>query len=133
VKLLLDTQILLWAAADTGGSGGGNLPMAAATLIDDPDNDLLFSVASLWEVTIKHGLGREDFRIDPRLLRRGLRDNGYIELAVTGEHALAVGALPPLHKDPFGRLLVAQALTEGVTLVTADAAVANYPGAIRRV
>jgi PIN domain nuclease of toxin-antitoxin system len=133
LKLLLDTQILLWAAADTDGLDGGALSVAAATLIDDPNNDLLFSVASLWEVTIKHGLGREDFRIDPRLLRRGLRDHGYLELPITGEHALAVGSLPRLHKDPFDRLLVAQALIEGVTLVTADAAVADYPGAIRRV
>jgi PIN domain nuclease of toxin-antitoxin system len=67
------------------------------------------------------------------LLRRGLLDNGYAELAITGEHALAVESLPPIHKDPFDRLLVAQATAEGMTLLTADASVALYPGPIRKV
>jgi PIN domain nuclease of toxin-antitoxin system len=132
VKLLLDTQLLLWAAGNEGGIDGG-LPSEAAALIDDLGNDLLFSAASLWEVSIKHTLDRQDFRADPRLLRRGLLDNGYVELAITGEHALAVGALPPLHKDPFDRMLVAQSMVEGIMLVTADAILATYPGPIRRV
>jgi PIN domain nuclease of toxin-antitoxin system len=132
MKLLLDTQLLLWAAADEGGIDGG-LSREAAALIDDLDNDLLFSAASLWEVSLKHALGRQDFRADPRLLRRGLLDNGYAELAITGEHALAAGGLPTLHKDPFDRMLVAQSMVEGITLVTADAIVAAYPGPIRRV
>jgi PIN domain nuclease of toxin-antitoxin system len=132
MKLLLDTQILLWAAGEPVGVAGA-LPARAAALIDDPANDLLFSAASLWEVAIKQGLGRDDFRVDPRVLRRGLRDNGYDELPITGEHAAAVGALPGLHKDPFDRMLVSQAISEGITLVTADANVAAYPGPILRV
>ena len=88
-------------------------------------------MASLWEVAIKSGLGRADFSVDPSLLRRGLLENGYTELTVTGAHAVAVHGLPPIHKDPFDRLLAAQALIEGVTLVTMDEAVGRYPGPIR--
>jgi PIN domain nuclease of toxin-antitoxin system len=105
----------------------------ARALITDPENELLFSAASLWEITIKKSLGREDFRVEPRLLRRGLRDNGYSELPVTSEHAVNVDSLPDLHKDPFDRILLAQALTEGVSLVTSDPQLARYPGPIRKV
>jgi len=87
----------------------------------------------LWEIAIKNSLGREDFRVEPRLLRRALLDNGYTELPVTSEHAVNVDALPPLHKDPFDRLLIAQALVEGITLLTADAQVARYRGSVRKV
>lgn len=87
---------------------------------------LYFSVASLWEISIKRGLGRPDFLVEPRILRRALLDNGYVELVITADHALAVEALPDLHKDPFDRLLVAQARTEGITLLTADSQVAQY-------
>jgi PIN domain nuclease of toxin-antitoxin system len=128
VKLLLDTQILLWAAGQPE-----RLSRTASKLLKEPRNDLLFSAASLWEVAIKKTLGREDFRIEPRLLRRGLLDNGYLELPVTSQHAVGIDGLPPLHKDPFDRLLVAQAITEGITLLTADAMLARYPGSIRRV
>jgi len=128
VKLLLDTHLLLWAAA-----ASARLPAAAAALLDDLENVPLFSAASLWEVAIKRGLGREDFRVDPRLLRRGLLDNGYDELPVTGAHAVAVDGLPPIHKDPFDRLLVAQASVEGIVLLTADPVVARYPGPVRHV
>jgi PIN domain nuclease of toxin-antitoxin system len=93
----------------------------------------MFSSASLWEVAIKRGLGRDDFRVDPRLLRRGLLDNGYSELPITSEHAVAVDGLPPFHKDPFDRMLVAQATVEGIALLTADPWVAQYPGPVRRV
>jgi hypothetical protein len=85
------------------------------------------------EVTIKTGLGREDFKADPHLLRRGLLDNGYVELPITSEHTLAVSHLPHHHKDPFDRLLVAQATVEGITLLTSDPIVASYPGPIRKV
>jgi PIN domain nuclease of toxin-antitoxin system len=102
-------------------------------LIEDQGNDLLFSPASLWEVAIKRGLGRADFQADPRLLRRGLLDNGYGELPIRGEHAVAVDGLPLVHKDPFDRMLVAQAQVEGVILLTADPVVARYPGPIRKV
>lgn len=105
----------------------------ARDLVDDASNRLIFSAASLWEVTIKHGLGRDDFQADPRLLRRGLIDNGYEELPITSEHAVSVESLPPLHKDPFNRILVAQATVEGFTLLTSDALVAQYPGPIRKI
>jgi len=128
VKLLLDTQILLWAAGQPA-----RLSSAARKLLGDPRNELVFSAASLWEIAIKNSLGREDFRVDPRLLRRGLLDNGYVELPVTSQHAVNIDSLPPLHKDPFDRLLVAQALSEGITLVTGDAQLARYPGPVRKV
>jgi len=128
VKLLLDTQILLWAAGLPE-----RLSAVAQKLLGDPNNELLFSAASLWEIAIKNTLGRDDFRVDPRLLRRGLLDNGYIELPVTGQHAVNVDGLPPLHKDPFDRLLLAQALCEGITLITSDAQLSQYPGPIRKV
>lgn len=105
----------------------------ARALIEDQDNDLLFSAASLWEVAIKRMLDRPDFQIDPRLLRRGLLDNGYGELGLTSEHAVSIDRLPDLHKDPFDRILVAQALVEGLILVTGDEKLDGYPGSIIRV
>jgi PIN domain nuclease of toxin-antitoxin system len=127
MKLLLDTRLLLWAAAQPD-----RLSPAALKLIDAPSNELWFSAASIWEVAIKRGLGRSDFQADPRLLRRGLLDNEYAELPVLSDHVVALDSLPPIHKDPFDRLLVAQATVEGITLLTAaDAVVAKYPGPIR--
>ena len=109
MKLLLDTHLLLWAAAEPR-----RLSKQARALIDNPDNDLLFSAASLWEVAIKQGLGRGDFKVDARLLRRGLLDNGYSELPIISDHVVAIDSLPPIHKDPFDRILVAQATVEGL-------------------
>ena len=128
MKLLLDTHLLLWAANEPK-----RLPKAARVLIEDLENDLLFSAASMWEITIKCSLGREDFRVDARLLRRGLLDNGYTELPITSEHAINVDHLPPTHKDPFDRILVAQATVEGITLLTNDRKLVDYPGPIRKV
>jgi PIN domain nuclease of toxin-antitoxin system len=128
VKLLLDTHLLLWAAAEPE-----RLSPSARALLDAPENELVFSAASVWEVAIKSALGREDFRVDAGVLRRGLIENGYLELPVAGDHAVAVAALPGLHRDPFDRMLVAQAQVEGITLLTADPAVAAYPGPIREV
>jgi PIN domain nuclease of toxin-antitoxin system len=128
VKLLLDTHLLLWAASQPD-----RLSPAAQTLLSDLSNDCLFSVASLWEVAIKRGLERPDFQVDPRLLRRGLLDNGYEELPITGDHALAVQTLPALHRDPFDRILVAQSQAEGIPLLTADPIVAQYGGLVRQV
>jgi PIN domain nuclease of toxin-antitoxin system len=102
-------------------------------LINNPENQLLFSAASLWEVAIKRGLGRDDFKVDTRLLRRGLLDNGYNELPIISDHVVAVDSLPLIHKDPFDRILVAQATVEGVTLLTIDSLVSQYPGPIRTV
>lgn len=128
MKLLLDTHILLWAA-----SGSKQLSDNAVGLLENPENELLFSVASLWEIVIKHGLGREDFRVDVHVLRRGLLDNGYSELPILSNHVMAIAGLPAIHKDPFDRVLVAQAIAEGVTLLTADPLVAQYTGPIRTV
>ena len=126
MKLLLDTHLLLWAAGDPG-----RIPAKCRRLIGNRENELLFSAASLWEVAIKRALGRKDFVVDTRLLRRGLLDNGYTELAIRSDHVVAIESLPPIHKDPFDRLLVAQATVEGVTLLTLDPVVAQYPGPIR--
>ncbi|MBI3677839.1 MAG: type II toxin-antitoxin system VapC family toxin [Proteobacteria bacterium] len=128
MRLLLDTPVLLWAAGQPQ-----KLSRKARKLLDDPHNDLHFSAASLWEIAIKQGLGRDDFRVDGRLLRRGLLDNGYHELAVTSAHAIALETLEPLHKDPFDRMLIAQARVEGFTLLTVDAIVAKYRGAVQKV
>ncbi|RWC63235.1 type II toxin-antitoxin system VapC family toxin [Mesorhizobium sp.] len=127
MKLLLDTHLLLWAAGEPD-----RLPLAALAEIENPENELLFSPASLWEIEIKRGLGRDDFQVDPRLLRRGLFDNGYHDLPITSEHALAIDGLPAIHKDPFDRILVAQATVEGIILLTMDDLVARYPGPIRK-
>ena len=99
----------------------------------DPSNLLHFSVVSIWEVAIKAARNRSDFQVDPRELRQGLLDVGYRELVMVGEHAVQVGSLPPLHTDPFDRLLLAQAWVEGLTLLTSDAQLAAYPGPIQRV
>jgi PIN domain nuclease of toxin-antitoxin system len=128
VKFLLDTHVLLWAAGQPD-----RLPAKVRRLLGDPLNELVFSAASLWEIAIKKGLGREDFQVDARLLRRGLLDNGYSELAITSAHAVAIDGLPPIHKDPFDRLLVAQSMIEGITLLTTDPVVAQYPAPIQRV
>ncbi|MBZ9994084.1 type II toxin-antitoxin system VapC family toxin [Mesorhizobium sp. BH1-1-4] len=127
MKLLLDTHLLLWAAGEPD-----QLPLAAMAGIENPDNDLVFSAVSLWEVAIKRGLGRADFTVDPRLLRRGLLDNGYHELTITSEHAVAVDGLPPIHRDPFDRILIAQSIVESITLLTVDDLVAQYPAPVRR-
>ena len=128
MTLLLDTQILLWA-----GNQPDRLPAAVRTLLTNPDNDLLFSPASLWEIGIKNTLGRADCRVDARILRRGLLENGYAELPITSEHAVNIDSLPRLHKDPFDRILLAQAITEGITLLTSDAQVARYGRPARKV
>ena len=128
MRLLLDTHILLWAAFSWR-----RLPAEGRVMLEHEDNILVFSVASLWEVAIKRSLGREDFRVDPRLLRRGLIDNGYEELPILGQHAVAVDGLPLLHKDPFDRLLIAQSLIEGITLLTVDPMVARYPAPVRAI
>ena len=128
MKLLLDTHLLLWAAGEPD-----RLSADARALIDAPENELFFSAASLWEIAIKRGLGRDDFQVDTRLLRRGLLDNGYSELPIGSEHAVAIDSLPSIHKDPFDHMLVAQAMVEGITLLTVDAYVAQYPGPVRKV
>jgi len=128
MNLLLDTQLLVWTVTQSE-----RLSARARSLIAAPENRLHFSVISLWEVAIKRGLGRAEFNVDPRLMRRGLIENKYAELTVTGAHALAIDGLPILHKDPFDRMLVAQALVEGITLLTVDRVLSKYPCPVRLV
>jgi PIN domain nuclease of toxin-antitoxin system len=128
VRLLLDTHLLLWASLRVE-----RLPPGVADMLSEPTNQLLFSVVTIWEVAIKFALRRADFTTDPVVLRQSLIDNGYTEIPVTGPHALAVATLPHLHRDPFDRLLVAQAIAEGITLLTADPLLARYPAPVRLV
>lgn len=128
MKLLLDTQLLLWAAVSPA-----KLPLTARELLKNPQNELTFSAASLWEIAIKSDLGREDFQVDARVLRSGILDNGYKELGITGTHAVAVKGLLPIHKDPFDRILVAQSMIEGITLLTTDSIVARYGATVRKI
>jgi PIN domain nuclease of toxin-antitoxin system len=126
MRLLLDTQLLLWAAGQPK-----KLSAEMRRLLDDPENQLIYSPVSLWEIALKQALGRRDLRVDIRMLRRGMLDNGYLELPITGAHAIAMDHLPPLHSDPFDRMLVAQAMTEGAALLTVDPLVAQYHGPVR--
>jgi PIN domain nuclease of toxin-antitoxin system len=128
VKLLLDTHILLWTANEPD-----RLSVKALALLNDLDNELLFSAASIWEIAIKNGLGRDDFKVDVRLLRRGLLDNNYRELPIASEHVVFIESLPFIHRDPCDRILIAQATVEGITLITSDNLVASYPGPIQLV
>jgi PIN domain nuclease of toxin-antitoxin system len=128
VKYLLDTHLLIWAVVKSR-----RVPPAARGLIENPQSELYFSVVNLWEISVKKGLGRKDFTLEPGVLRRELLDAGYIELSITGFHVLALDGLPPIHKDLFDRMLVAQAISEGLMLLTSDATVAKYPGPVRLV
>jgi PIN domain nuclease of toxin-antitoxin system len=124
LNLLLDTHIVLRAAR------GVDLGAGLRRLLEDPANRLVFSAASIWEIAIKSGLGRPDFDVPSGVFRRGLLEAGYEELPVTGAHAAALQGLPALHRDPFDRILVAQALVESLTLLTADRTILAYPGPI---
>lgn len=123
MKLLLDTLILLWAAA-------GTLPPKALSYITDEANELYFSSASIWEIIMKERFSRDDFFVNPHSLHHGLITNGYQELRIAAKHALAVHSLPEIHNDPFDRILIAQAVTEGLHLITADAKVSAYAAPI---
>ena len=128
MRLLLDTHLLIWASFEPK-----RLTQPAYALMSDAANELVFSAASIWEIAIKTSIGRMTFEIDPALLRRGLLNQGFAELAITGAHAVAARTLPPLHKDPFDRILVAQCIAESILLLTSDAMVASYPGPIQHV
>ena len=127
MQLLLDTHLLLWAVVEPE-----RLDVALVGMLEDPLNTPVFSVVSLWELVIKRGLDRSDFQMEPSLLRQALLEAGWRELPVEAHHALAVGQLPPLHRDPFDRLLLAQAQADGLLLITADRQLAQYPGPVRR-
>lgn len=128
MNLLLDTHLLLWAA-----SAPERLSAKARALLLAADNQLMFSSASLWEISVKRSLGRADFNVDPRRLWRMLLVNGYRELPITCEHTIAVNDLPPLHKDPFDRILLAQARVDGLLLLTVDKTLAKYGEGVRKV
>ncbi len=126
MRLLLDTHLLVWAMGSPE-----RLPAALVAMVQDPANTPVFSVVSLWELVIKQALGRPDFRVEPALLRRALLDGGWQELPIQAHHALAMASLPPVHRDPFDRLLLAQASADGLLLITADQQLAAYPGPVR--
>ena len=120
MRLLLDTHILLWALAD---------PRRLTDSVRDAleaDNEVLFSAASVWEIAIKSQVLRAEFGVDATAIIEAALETRFNELAISPEHAAAVAALPPHHRDPFDRLLVAQAFTEPARLVTADKALAAY-------
>ena len=125
MKLLLDTHVLLWAAYEPE-----RLSDKAQGLLSDPSSSLYFSVASLWEVAIKSALGRSDFQVDVAELRAGLVANDYSEVAIESSHVLRVHTLPPIHADPFDRILVAQAMAEGFALLSNDAKLKAYGGPV---
>jgi PIN domain nuclease of toxin-antitoxin system len=121
MRLLVDTHLLLWATAKSR-----RLPKEARRLLEDPGNEVFFSAASLWEIVIKAALRRPDFKVDVSLLRSALVEMGFAELPVSGAHAERLASLPPLHKDPFDRMLVAQSLAEPLVLLTNDGTLAGY-------
>ncbi len=121
MRLLIDSQLMVWSAGSLS-----KLSPRARTLMEIEDNTLVFSAASIWELTIKATRHPDTFRVDPRLLRRNLLNNGWEELAITSEHGVATKNLAQLHKDPFDRILVAQAIVEGLALLTADSVLASY-------
>ena len=126
MRLLIDTHLLVWAMGEPE-----RLPAGCAAMLEDPSNSLGFSVASLWELVIKQALGRPDFNLEPSLLRQALLSGGWQELPIEASHAMAVRQLTPLHRDPFDRLLLAQAQVEGMLLLTADSQLSRYPGPVR--
>ena len=128
MRFLLDTHFVVWVPIDDH-----RISRQARTILNDPANQFVFSVSSIWEIAIKKGLGRPDFPHDPREMRKQLIENGYAELTIESRHVVLVDSMPPIHKDPFDRILIAQAMVEGITLLTADPVIAKYPGPIRKV
>lgn len=128
MRVLADTHLLVWAVAQSF-----RLSAEARAQLLDPDASVIFSVVSIWEIGIKAAKGLPDFKFDIRVIRRNLLDRDWNELGVTGEHAVTAAGLPPIHGDPFDRMLVAQATVEGALLLTSDKKVARYPGPVRLV
>jgi PIN domain nuclease of toxin-antitoxin system len=125
MKYLLDTHLLLWASLNSN-----KLSQIARMIIENQNNELLFSAASIWEIAIKSQLGRSDFQVNASLFRTGLLSNGYQEMNITGVHGIEAGRLPPVHSDPFDRMLIAQANSEGINLLTSDQQISSYVGNI---
>jgi PIN domain nuclease of toxin-antitoxin system len=128
MRFLLDTHFVLWVPINDRRIGA-----QAHAIFGDASNKFQFSTSSIWEIAIKRSLQRMDFLFDPREIRRQLIENGYEELPILGPHAVAVDSLAPIHKDPFDRILIAQAMVEGITLLTVDTTIAQYPGPILKV
>ena len=127
MRILLDTHIALWAVV-----GSRRLAPQAKEAILAADA-VFVSVASVWEIAIKHGLARADMPVSSAQALQAFSDAGYELLNIRAEHALAVERLAAIHNDPFDRMLVAQALVEPLTLITRDALVASYSSAIMKV
>lgn len=125
MKYLLDTHLLLWASLNSN-----KLSQIARVIIENQNNELIFSAASIWEIAIKSQLGRSDFQVSASLFRTGLISNGYQEMNITGVHSIEAGRLPPIYSDPFDRMLIAQANSEGVNLLTSDQQISGYVGNI---
>lgn len=121
MRILLDTNVLIRALITPGLLGE-----ATRTALEDPDNEILFSAASIWEIAIKSALGRADFQVPPERILGAAKESGFEELPVRSTAALLVATLPPIHRDPFDRLLVAQAISEPARLFTTDASLAPY-------
>lgn len=128
LRLLLDTHIALWAIADSR-----RLSKDARDLIRSPEATIWVSTATVWEIAIKHAMGKGDMPESSTVALGYFRDSGYRLLSIEPEHAAAVEALPAIHRDPFDRLLIAQAAHEGMILLTSDAVMAKYPGPVRKV
>ena len=126
--LLLDTHVLIWAL-----DMPERLPRAIADEITAPETDVYFSAASIWEIAIKTSFGKVNFRYSPQEIAQGARETGFVELPVTSAHGAKVSDLFPHHRDPFDRLLVAQALLLPAQLLTADAALVPYSELVRLV
>ncbi len=122
MKLLLDTHVFIWWDSDPG-----KISAPALAALRDPANTVWFSVVSIWEIVIKSQLGKLTLRLPLPDIVAQQQANGLQVLSVTLPHTLAVHGLPPAHKDPFDRLLVAQATVEGAELVTADPIFQQYP------
>jgi PIN domain nuclease of toxin-antitoxin system len=118
---LLDTHLVLWSAFEPD-----RLSARAAKLLRSRDKPIAFSLATIWKVAINTSLQRPDFAVDPGRLRLALLAQGFNELPIQPAHVVRVAALPWIHRDPFDRLMVAQAAEEGLTLLTADAALKGY-------
>jgi PIN domain nuclease of toxin-antitoxin system len=121
VNHLLDTHILLWILADPD-----KVPGAMRRIVEDTGNRVWFSAASIWEIAIKHSLAKADFTVEPATIWKAAQETGLEELVVTAEHSVGVDALPWLHRDPFDRLLVAQARAAGMKLLSVDPKVNAY-------
>lgn len=126
MRVLLDTHVLLWAVGDSG-----RLPPSSREILENGNNEIFFSAASIWEIAIKAALGREDFQIDPVQILDVMPETGFTELPVMARHAAEVSRLPAIHKDPFDRMLIAQSRTEPLLLLTDDALLARYSDNVR--